>query len=86
MIEIDHTLLSPEALSNLIIDIITRQSADSDCYKVDIVHKENQLIRKLAAGEVVIVYYAKDGFCDIINSENLRFIQNQIPVNGDPQY
>lgn len=50
MIEIDHTLLSPEALSNLIIDIITRQSADSDCYEVDIVHKENQLIRKLAAG------------------------------------
>ncbi|CEG56854.1 YheU family protein [Legionella fallonii] len=36
MIKIDHTLLSEEALENLIINIITRQGIDYGEYEIDI--------------------------------------------------
>jgi hypothetical protein len=44
MIEIDHVLLSKEALENLIIDIITRQATDYGEHELDIqIKKPNSL-------------------------------------------
>ena len=72
MIEVDHTLLSPEALENLIIDIITRQATDYGEYETDIQIKKMQLISKLVSGEAVIVYSSKEECCDIIKIEDFK--------------
>jgi uncharacterized protein YheU (UPF0270 family) len=66
MIEIDHTLLSAEALDNLIIDIITRQGTDYGEYEIDILVKKKQLLDNLSSGDAVIVYSSKEDTCDII--------------------
>ena len=76
MIEIDHTLLSEEALENLIIDIITRQGTDYAEYEIDIQVKKTQLLRNLQSGDAVIVYSSKEDACDIIRQEDfLNFNQ-----------
>jgi len=75
MIEIDHTLLSKDALENLIIDIITRQATDYGEYEVDIQIKKKQLTSKLVSGEAVIIYSSKEECCDIIRVEDFRSFQ-----------
>ncbi|MCW8399319.1 YheU family protein [Legionella sp. PATHC038] len=76
MIEIDHTLLSEEALNNLIFDIITRQGTDYGEYEIGIEVKKKQLLRKLLSGDAVIVYSSKEDTCDIIRQEDfLNFSQ-----------
>lgn len=75
MLEIDHSLLSEEALENLIIDIITRQATDYGEYEIDIQIKKNQLKQKLRAGEAVIVYNDKEESCDIIRVEDFKSFQ-----------
>ena len=78
MIEINHTLLSTDALDNLVLDVITRQSTDYSEYEIDISQRKSQLIRKLVTGEAAVVYCSKDGFCYIVNLERLKIIQNKI--------
>lgn len=74
MIEIDHTLLSDDALDNLIIDKITRQATDYGAYEMDIHVKKKQLLGKLMSGDAVIVYSSKEDACDIIRHEDfLKF-------------
>ncbi|MFA5959739.1 MAG: YheU family protein [Tatlockia sp.] len=80
MIEIDHTLLSGEALENLIIDIITRQTTDYGEYEVGIQVKKTQLKRKLLSGDAIIIYNAKEECCDIIRVEDFKTFQ---PVKQD---
>ena len=75
MLEIDHTLLSEEALDNLIIEIITRQATDYAEYEVDIQVKKNQLRAKLFSGDAVIVYSSKEESCDIIRLEDFQKIK-----------
>ncbi len=72
MIEIDHTLLSEEALENLIIDIITRQATDYGEYEMDIQIKKNQLKNKLISGDALIIYSSKEECCDIIRKEEFQ--------------
>lgn len=72
MIEIDHTLLSKEALENLIIEIITRQATDYGEYEIDIQIKKEQLTSKLVSGDAVIVYSSKEDCCDIISVEHFK--------------
>lgn len=78
MVEIDHTLLSEEALENLIIDIITRQATDYGEYEIDIQTKKKQLTNKLVSGEVVIVYSAKEECCDIIRVEDFKLFKTSL--------
>jgi len=78
MIEVDHRLLSIEALENLIIEIITRQATDYGEYELDIQTKKNQLIRKLTTGDAVIVYSEQEECCDIIRKEALQEFKNLI--------
>ena len=75
MIEIDHTMLSEEALENLIIDVITRQATDYSEYEVQIQVKKNQLKSKLRSGEAIIIYNTKEDSCDIIRSEDFKSFQ-----------
>lgn len=72
MIEINHTLLSPEALNSLLLEVITRQATDYGEFEIDFEPKKKQLIRKLEKGEVLIVYFSEEGFCDIIPAENIK--------------
>lgn len=76
MIEIDHSLLSENALENLIIDIITRQGTDYGEHEIAIEIKKKQLLNNLLSGKVVIVYCSQQECCDIINREDfLKFSQ-----------
>lgn len=72
MIEIDHTLLSKEALENLIIEVITRQGTDYSEYEIVISVKKKQLLHNLQSGNAVIVYSAKERICDIIKREDFQ--------------
>lgn len=72
MIEIDHALLSKDALENLIISIITRETTDYGDYEMGIQIKKDQLISKLVSGEAVIVYSSKEDCCDIIRKEDFN--------------
>ncbi len=56
MIEIDHTLLSKEALNNLIIDIVTRQGTNYGEYEIDIQVKKKQLLHNLHCLEMRSLY------------------------------
>lgn len=75
MIEIDHTLLSDEALENLIIDVITRQTTDYGEYEVIIQVKKKQLKQRLISGEAIIIYNAKEDCCDIIKADVFKSFQ-----------
>lgn len=77
MIAIDHTLLSEEALENLIIDIITRQATDYGEFEIDIQIKKNQLTNKLLSGDAVIIYSSKEDCCDIIRKEDFLNFNNK---------
>lgn len=76
MIEIDHRLLSEEALENLIIDIITRQGTDYGEYEIEIQTKINQLKRNLKSGDAVIVYSSKEDICEIISLKEFQAFQS----------
>jgi uncharacterized protein YheU (UPF0270 family) len=80
MIEIDHTLLSEEALENLIIDIITRQATDYGEYEMDIQIKKNQLKRKLHSGEAIIIFNTKEESCDIVRIEDFKSFQKSMEL------
>ncbi len=78
MIQIDHTLLSKDALDNLIIEIITRQATDYGEFELDIQIKKNQLMKKLQSGDAVIVYSSKEEICDIIRVEEFQIWQSKL--------
>lgn len=78
MTEVDHTLLSEDALENLIIDIITRQGTDYGEYEVEIQTKKKQLMNKLASGQAIIIYSSKEECCDIISKE--EFLKSQLSI------
>lgn len=75
MIEIDYTLLSNDALENLVMDVITRQATDYGEYEVDIQIKKKQLFKKLASGDAVVVYSPTEECCDIIRIEDFKSLQ-----------
>lgn len=75
MIEINHTLLAPDTLDNLIIEVITRQATDYGDDEMAITNKKNQLPGKLVRGEAFIVYSEEEGFCNIVSREDKLAIQ-----------
>ncbi|MGL6029928.1 MAG: YheU family protein [Legionella sp.] len=75
MIKVDHTLLSDEALDNLIVDVITRQATDYGEYNIEIQTKKEQLKRKLLSGDALIVFSAAEEVCDIIRQEDFKTFQ-----------
>ncbi len=75
MIEIDHTLLSENALENLIIDIITRQTTDYGKDEIEIQVKKNQLKHKLLSGDAIIIYDAKEDSCNIVRTVDFKSFQ-----------
>lgn len=83
MIEINHSLLSPEALDNLILSIITRQSTDYGEHEITIHNKKNQLLQKLKNKEAIIVYFSEEGFCDIVNAFDQELLKQVIKVKND---
>ena len=78
MIKIDHTLLSAEALDNLLVEIITRQATDYGEHETAIQAKKNQLTRKLQTGDAVIVYSQEDEVCDIIRCDDFNVFKNNM--------
>lgn len=69
MIEIDHTLLSTDALENLIIEVITRDGTDYGEYETDIQKKKQQLLHHLKMGIAVVIFSSKENQCDIVTRE-----------------
>lgn len=81
MLAIDHTLLSDEALENLIIDIITRQATDYSEHEIEIQVKKNQLLNKLKSGDAIIVYSSEEECCNIIRKEDFQKLSSQMTIN-----
>lgn len=77
MIEINHALLSEEALDNLIIDIITRQATDYGDYELAIENKKKQLLSQLTTGKAKIIFCPAEEACNIIKTEDWKVIQAQ---------
>jgi uncharacterized protein len=77
MIEVNHALLSDEALDNLIFEVITRQGTDYGEFEIDIQTKKEQLTRQLKSGLAVIVYSSDENVCDIIKKEDFQKLQAQ---------
>ncbi|MBA2651250.1 MAG: YheU family protein [Tatlockia sp.] len=69
MIEIDPSLLSADALHSLILEVLTRQSSDCAAIEINFEVMKNKLMQQLESGELVVVFYSEEGFCDIISSE-----------------
>ncbi|MDR3502657.1 MAG: YheU family protein [Legionella sp.] len=76
MIEIDHTLLSEEALDNLITEVITRQGTDYGEHELEIQTKKKQLVHNLQLGNAVIVFSSQENSCDIITKDNFLKFSN----------
>lgn len=73
MIEIDSTLLSQQALDNLVTEVIIRQSRDyGEVSKISLATKKALLLKKLERGEAMIVYHAQDGFCDVVKADGKK--------------
>jgi len=77
MIEICHTLLSKDALNNLMIDVITREATDYGEFEIQIENKKTELLKKLDKGEAVIVYCSKEETCHIVPLEKLQETQRK---------
>lgn len=75
MIEINHSLLSDEALENLIVEVITRQATDYGEHEVELQKKKEQLLSKIKRGLAVIVYSSEENICDIINVDDFKKFQ-----------
>ncbi|MDP3267744.1 MAG: YheU family protein [Legionella sp.] len=75
MLKIDHTLLSKEALENLIIEVITRETSDYGEYEIEIQTKKNQLLQQIIAGNALIAYSDKEEVCDIISLDEYKAFQ-----------
>ncbi|MDF1683343.1 MAG: YheU family protein [Legionellaceae bacterium] len=80
MIEINHNLLSDEALDNLIMEVITRDGTDYGEYETAIETKKQQLIAQLKSGLAIIAYSDSENVCDIINIDNFKRIQTREPI------
>lgn len=78
MIEVNHRLLSGEALDNLLMDVITRQSTDYGDFELTIANKKWQLMRQLDTREAVIIYCPDEDACDIIAMKNIAAIKNNL--------
>ena len=72
MVEIHHKLLSKEALDNILIDYLTRQSVDNEAVGVSLEQRKKKIIHLLDKGEVVIVYSLKEEHCSIISRSEWR--------------
>jgi uncharacterized protein len=75
MIKINHTLLSHEALDNLIMEVITRQGTDYGDHEVGIKKKKEQLTQQLQNGIALIVYSDENNVCDIIKVDDFKKLQ-----------
>ena len=75
MIEIDPTLLSKAALNNLINEVIIRQGTDNEYNEITLALKIEQMRMKIDQGLAVIVYSAKEHFCDIVSLDKFQEMQ-----------
>ena len=62
--------LSPDALSGLIEDFVTRNGTDYGDIEVSLETKIKQVMRQLKSGEVVIAYNQDEEYCNIITRED----------------
>jgi uncharacterized protein len=69
VIEIYYQYLSKDALDNLLLEVITRESTDYGQKEVAVADKKRQLLEQLERGEACILYSSKEGYCTIVSRE-----------------
>lgn len=72
MLVIPHKELSPEALSGLIEEFVTRDGTDSGYTRGSLAENAAMVHRQLDAGQAVIVYDNHTNTCNIVPTENVR--------------
>jgi uncharacterized protein len=70
MIEIDHRQLPPETLNNVLTEIVLRAGTDYGEQELSLEDKKRQLRSSLDSGHSMIVFYAAEGFCDVVQKIN----------------
>jgi hypothetical protein len=71
MLVIPHRQLSPEALSGLIEEFVTRDGTDSGYTRGSLVESVSMVRRQLDAGQAVIVYDNRTNTCNIKPSDTV---------------
>jgi uncharacterized protein YheU (UPF0270 family) len=71
MLVIPHQQLSPEALSGLIEEFVTRDGTDSGYTRGSLAENTSMVRRQLDAGQAVIVYDNRTHTCNIRPAESL---------------
>ncbi|BBO71655.1 hypothetical protein DSCA_55850 [Desulfosarcina alkanivorans] len=72
MLVIPHDQLSPEALSGLIGEFVTRDGTDSGYTRGSLAENMARVRRQLDAGQAVVVFDNRTRTCNIIPAETLR--------------
>jgi uncharacterized protein YheU (UPF0270 family) len=71
MLVIPHKQLSPEALSGLIAEFVTRDGTDSGYTRGSLAQNLAMVRRQLDAGHALIVYDNRTKTCNIVPAETL---------------
>ncbi|WP_432697769.1 YheU family protein [Marinobacterium sp. YM272] len=64
--------LSPQALNGLIEEFVTRDGTDYGEQEVSLARKVEQVMAKLRAGDVVLVFSESTAECSIVAKERLK--------------
>ena len=70
MLVIPHEELSPEALSGLIGEFVTRDGTDSGYTRGSLAENVAMVRRQLEAGQAVVVFDNRTNTCNIIPADN----------------
>lgn len=70
MIKIEHFLLNPDTLENLLKEIVLREGTDYGEIEITTAEKISQLKAALNSGEASLMFDAVSGHCDVIKKKN----------------
>ena len=64
--KIDHTLINPDTLDNLLGEFILREATDYGAVEQSFAQKKERLFKQLNTGKVCVVYDLTTESCNII--------------------
>jgi uncharacterized protein YheU (UPF0270 family) len=69
-VKIPYEQLSPEALHGVVEEFVTRDGTDYGEREIPVEYKIAQVLEKIKAGKVVIVFDQKSETCNMLRSED----------------
>ncbi len=69
MITIEHRMLAPETLDNLLSQFVLREGTDYGIEEISFEVKKKKLLQRLQNGEANIIYDSNADECDILQTK-----------------